>query len=83
MSEDKKILAIETSGELCSVAISFSPEIYDERNILMKHISCCMKMSISIGDQGFTDGIVCLSPKQSHITLEIHTNTGKDSLPPN
>jgi len=38
MSEDKKILAIETSGELCSVAISFSPEIYDERNILMKHI---------------------------------------------
>lgn len=35
---DKKLLAIETSGELCSVCIAFSPSKYDERNILMKHI---------------------------------------------
>ncbi|MCW8849731.1 MAG: tRNA (adenosine(37)-N6)-threonylcarbamoyltransferase complex dimerization subunit type 1 TsaB [Melioribacteraceae bacterium] len=35
---NKKILAIETSGELCSVAISFGINKYDERTILMKHI---------------------------------------------
>ncbi|MCK5458218.1 MAG: tRNA (adenosine(37)-N6)-threonylcarbamoyltransferase complex dimerization subunit type 1 TsaB, partial [Melioribacteraceae bacterium] len=38
MSEEKKILSIETSGELCSVALYFSEQKYDERNILMKHI---------------------------------------------
>ncbi len=38
MNDFKKILAIETSGELCSVALTFSPEVYDERNIWMKHI---------------------------------------------
>ncbi|MEE9430989.1 MAG: tRNA (adenosine(37)-N6)-threonylcarbamoyltransferase complex dimerization subunit type 1 TsaB [Melioribacteraceae bacterium] len=38
MNEDKKILSIETSGELCSVALYFSEKKYDERNILMKHI---------------------------------------------
>ena len=35
---NKKILAIETSGELCSVSISFEINKYDERTILMKHI---------------------------------------------
>jgi tRNA threonylcarbamoyladenosine biosynthesis protein TsaB len=38
MMNDKKILAIETSGELCSVSLSFEYGKYDERNILMKHI---------------------------------------------
>jgi tRNA threonylcarbamoyladenosine biosynthesis protein TsaB len=38
MMNDKKILAIETSGELCSVSLSFEYDKYDERNILMKHI---------------------------------------------
>lgn len=38
MMQDKKILAIETSGELCSVSISYEYNKYDERNILMKHI---------------------------------------------
>ena len=38
MNNEKKILSIETSGELCSVACFCSPEKYDERNILMKHI---------------------------------------------
>ena len=38
MNNEKKILGIETSGELCSVSLFFSPEKYDERNILMKHI---------------------------------------------
>ncbi len=38
MNEEKKILSIETSGELCSVALYFSEQKYDERNILMKHI---------------------------------------------
>jgi len=38
MKTEKKILAIETSGELCSVALLFTPKKYDERNILMKHI---------------------------------------------
>ncbi len=38
MKTEKKILAIETSGELCSVALLFTPNKYDERNILMKHI---------------------------------------------
>ena len=38
MNTEKKILSIETSGELCSVALLFSPEKFDERNILMKHI---------------------------------------------
>ncbi len=38
MKTEKKILSIETSGELCSVALSFSENIFDERNILMKHI---------------------------------------------
>lgn len=36
--KDKKILAIETSGELCSVSLSFDINKFDERNILMKHI---------------------------------------------
>lgn len=35
---NKKILAIETSGELCSAAIYFGNNMYDERTILMKHI---------------------------------------------
>lgn len=38
MMKDKKILAIETSSELCSVACSFDFNKYDERTILMKHI---------------------------------------------
>ncbi len=38
MNKEKKILSIETSGELCSVALYFSEQKYDERNILMKHI---------------------------------------------
>jgi len=38
MMQDKKILAIETSGELCSVSLSYEYDKYDERNILMKHI---------------------------------------------
>ena len=38
MMKDKKILAIETSGELCSVALSFELNKFDERTILMKHI---------------------------------------------
>lgn len=36
--KDKKILAIETSGELCSVSLSYDIRKYDERSILMKHI---------------------------------------------
>jgi len=38
MNNQKKILSIETSGELCSVTLYFSEQKYDERNILMKHI---------------------------------------------
>ena len=38
MMQDKKILSIETSGELCSVCLSYEYNKYDERNILMKHI---------------------------------------------
>ena len=38
MMKDKTILAIETSGELCSVSLSFDINKFDERNILMKHI---------------------------------------------
>lgn len=34
----EKILAIETSGELCSVALSLSENKFDERNIQLKHI---------------------------------------------
>lgn len=34
----KKILAIETSGDLCSVALSLDQNKFDERNILLKHI---------------------------------------------
>lgn len=34
----EKILAIETSNELCSAALSFSPSSFDERNILLKHV---------------------------------------------
>lgn len=36
--EDKIILAIETSAELCSACLSFASTKYDERNILMKHV---------------------------------------------
>lgn len=36
--EHKKILAIETSAELCSASLSFTYNKYDERNILMKHV---------------------------------------------
>ncbi len=36
--KDKKILAIETSGELCSVSLSYDINKYDERSILMKHV---------------------------------------------
>ncbi len=36
--EDKKILAIETSAELCSACLYFASNKYDERNILMKHV---------------------------------------------
>ena len=38
MLKNKKILAIETSGELCSVCLSMDKKIYDERNIHMKHV---------------------------------------------
>lgn len=38
MNELNKILAIETSSELCSAAIFFAPNQFDERNILIKHI---------------------------------------------
>ena len=34
----KKILAIETSSELCSAAISFDTDKYDERNTMIKHV---------------------------------------------
>lgn len=36
--EGKIILALETSAELCSASLSFAPNKYDERNILMKHV---------------------------------------------
>jgi tRNA threonylcarbamoyladenosine biosynthesis protein TsaB len=36
--EHKKILAIETSAELCSACLSLAYNKYDERNILMKHV---------------------------------------------
>ena len=36
--EHKKILAIETSAELCSACLSIEYNKYDERNILMKHV---------------------------------------------
>jgi tRNA threonylcarbamoyladenosine biosynthesis protein TsaB len=36
--EDKIILAIETSAELCSASLFFDSNKYDERNILMKHV---------------------------------------------
>lgn len=35
---NKKILAIETSGELCSVSIHLDDKMYEEKNILRKHI---------------------------------------------
>ena len=38
MKSLQKILAIETSGDLCSVTLFFSENEYDERNILLKHI---------------------------------------------
>jgi len=34
----ERILAIETSGELCSVALSLGTNKFDERNIQLKHI---------------------------------------------
>jgi len=36
--KDKKILAIETSAELCSVSLAFEFKKFDERNVMMKHI---------------------------------------------
>ncbi|MBK7106193.1 MAG: tRNA (adenosine(37)-N6)-threonylcarbamoyltransferase complex dimerization subunit type 1 TsaB [Ignavibacteriae bacterium] len=38
METDQKILAIETSNELCSAAIYFDQNNFDERNILLKHV---------------------------------------------
>ncbi|MCB0753651.1 MAG: tRNA (adenosine(37)-N6)-threonylcarbamoyltransferase complex dimerization subunit type 1 TsaB [Ignavibacteriae bacterium] len=38
MLKQKKILAIETSNELCSVALLLDKNIYDERNIQIKHV---------------------------------------------
>ncbi|PID59523.1 MAG: tRNA (adenosine(37)-N6)-threonylcarbamoyltransferase complex dimerization subunit type 1 TsaB [Ignavibacteriae bacterium] len=36
--KERKILTIETSGELCSIALVYNENKFDERNILMKHI---------------------------------------------
>lgn len=36
--KNKKILAIETSGELCSVALALNIDTFDERNVFMKHV---------------------------------------------
>ncbi|MBK8945916.1 MAG: tRNA (adenosine(37)-N6)-threonylcarbamoyltransferase complex dimerization subunit type 1 TsaB [Ignavibacteriae bacterium] len=38
MEKIQKILAIETSNELCSAAIIFDENNFDERNILLKHV---------------------------------------------
>jgi tRNA threonylcarbamoyladenosine biosynthesis protein TsaB len=34
----EKILALETSNELCSASLAFSKSSFDERNILLKHV---------------------------------------------
>ncbi len=38
MVKNQKILAIETSNELCSAALVFDQNNFDERNILLKHV---------------------------------------------
>ncbi|MFZ1290221.1 MAG: tRNA (adenosine(37)-N6)-threonylcarbamoyltransferase complex dimerization subunit type 1 TsaB [Melioribacteraceae bacterium] len=38
MEKNQKILAIETSNELCSAALVFNENNFDERNILLKHV---------------------------------------------
>lgn len=35
---NKKILAIETSGELCSVAVTLGSDTFDERSVCIKHV---------------------------------------------